>query len=223
MRPWRKNATENQVADPGTHWIGVRELRPTRAHSGIKDQSAAGEAQESGKGKASAPLTSPLTLPPLSLHGLVVRVFTCEPFPRKATSGNLAAYEVKPLRVCKLAPVVPERLFVKIAEQVKRLNADVGAVQLALYQTPEVLHRIGVDGAPRVFNGVIHNRTLVLRIETFIRLQRIAVKCRNRLEHSHAPAHEAHASVASERQRCVRCRRAQPCPAQWPYPCRPFR
>ena len=64
----------------------------------------------------------------------------------QSSSDNPAHDLAEPTRVVHVFPVIePEHLFVEIAEQVKRLDAHVGAVQAALQQTPEILAAVRVD------------------------------------------------------------------------------
>jgi hypothetical protein len=51
-----------------------------------------------------------------------------------------------------------EALFVQIPEQMKRLNIDVGALDRALKQAPEVLQPVSVNLAVNVPLSVINNR-----------------------------------------------------------------
>ncbi len=57
--------------------------------------------------------------------------FASQFFVSDPASNNLFHDCGKPFRVCRLAVVVPKRLFVKITEQVKWFHADVGSVQAA--------------------------------------------------------------------------------------------
>jgi len=41
-----------------------------------------------------------------------------------------------------LAEVVPEHLFVQIPEQVERLHADIGSLEAALQEAPEVFESV---------------------------------------------------------------------------------
>jgi hypothetical protein len=61
-------------------------------------------------------------------------------------------------------------LFVDVAEQMERLNADIGPVKATLQQAPEVLHGVRVDIAVNVLYRVIDNRMLVVILQTVIRL-----------------------------------------------------
>src|ERR1035441_2527015 len=72
-----------------------------------------------------------------------------------SASDNLFHYSNETLRVRGLAVVVAKCLFIDIAEQVERLNADVRAMQATLQETPEVFHRVGVDLAVHVLHGVV--------------------------------------------------------------------
>src|SRR5205085_361517 len=54
---------------------------------------------------------------------------------------------------------------------------DVGAMQAALQETPEILHGVRVNIPIYVFNCVIDNRVLVVVLQSLIRLQLITENC----------------------------------------------
>src|ERR1035437_5697114 len=54
------------------------------------------------------------------------------------------------LCIIHISVVEAEGLFVNVAEQVERLNRNVGAVKRAFQKAPEVLHSVGVDVAVNV-------------------------------------------------------------------------
>jgi hypothetical protein len=90
---------------------------------------------------------------------------------RHATTNNLFHDGGEPLGVRSLPAIVPKRLFVQITEQVEGLDADVCAVQPALEQAPEVLHRIGVNVAVDVLNSVIDDGVPIVIGQTIVRKQ----------------------------------------------------
>src|SRR6266498_3364651 len=61
-----------------------------------------------------------------------------------------------------LAVVVAERLLIYVSEQVKRFHGNVGAVQSALQQTPEILKRVRVNSAVNVTFKVVNDLVGVL-------------------------------------------------------------
>jgi len=63
---------------------------------------------------------------------------------------------------------VAERLLVDVAAQVVGLDADVGPVQAALQERPEVLHGVGVDVAVGVLDGVIDDGVLIVGFQTVV-------------------------------------------------------
>src|ERR1017187_2624093 len=63
--------------------------------------------------------------------------------------------------------VVAERLLVQIPEQVEGFHGNVGAVQPALEQRPEVLQAVGVDLAVHIPHGVVNHLMLEL-IQPFV-------------------------------------------------------
>ena len=75
--------------------------------------------------------------------------------------------------------VKAERLFVNIAEQVERLNADVGAVDAALQETPEILHAIGVNVLANILHGMVNDLMSVFVRESPVGLQEVAINVRS--------------------------------------------
>src|SRR5207244_2946415 len=70
-----------------------------------------------------------------------------------------------------LALVEPEGLLIEIAEEVKRLDADVGAPDRALEARPEVLDSVRVDVISHVLlGGMIDSLVLVHRLAQSIRV-----------------------------------------------------
>jgi len=126
--------------------------------------------KETGCYTSEAALAASLTLQPLSLYGLLFCFFPSEPFPCEATARNLTAYKSKALRIGQLAAVVSKRLLVKIPKQVIRLHADIGSVQLPLYQTPKIFHGIGMHAASCVLYGMVHHGALIFRVKPVVAL-----------------------------------------------------
>jgi hypothetical protein len=75
-----------------------------------------------------------------------------------------------------LAVVVSEGLFVKIPEQVERLDAHIGAVDSALEQAPEVFESVCVNLPIDVFDGVVNNLMGELTLQTIIGQKGIGVE-----------------------------------------------
>jgi hypothetical protein len=73
---------------------------------------------------------------------LACQFLVCEP-----PSDDLRKCQSEAPTVIVLALVVAKRLLVQIAEQVERLDADVGSFQAALQQRPEILDSVRVDVA----------------------------------------------------------------------------
>jgi hypothetical protein len=78
------------------------------------------------------------------------------------------------LRVRHFPIVVTICLFIDIAEQVEWLDADVRAVQSALQETPEILHRVCVNVIINVFDSVINDRVLKVAFQAVVGLQFIS-------------------------------------------------
>jgi len=100
-------------------------------------------------------------------------VLTSQVIVGQSLAGDLRYYRVESL-VHVLPVVVAKSLFVDIAEQVKRLDADIGSVQAALQETPEVLDCVCVYIAADVFDRMIDYRVIVIVGQSFIRKQFVA-------------------------------------------------
>ena len=108
-------------------------------------------------------------------------MFVGQPPSGNSRNSNTEPLSISDLLAVLMQPIVEaERLLINIAEQVEGLNADVGSMQPALQQAPKVLHRVGVDILPNVFNRMIDNLMLVIVSKSLIRLQRIAIESRSR-------------------------------------------
>ena len=125
--------TTYQTANTKPKPFGVQELRPISGCVVVKTE------QERAEGKARnrtlhsgsrdgnrAPLTASLMRTPLcGLRGQFL--------PSKSPSGDARADQREPISVSHFLPVViTESLFVKIPEQVKRFNRNVGPIDTAL-------------------------------------------------------------------------------------------
>src|ERR1039457_5056503 len=84
----------------------------------------------------------------------------------------------EPLRVVHVTVIESATLFSDIPEQVKGFHTDVGPVQGALQETPEVLHTIGMDVPIRVLDSVIDYRVLIVSLKPFVGFQFIAKNSR---------------------------------------------
>src|SRR5579863_3846502 len=74
-----------------------------------------------------------------------------------------------------LAIVVPERLFVQIAEKMERLYCNIRAFQSTLEQAPEILKAIGMHAVIYVRNRMVDNLVLKIWFQTDIRHERVSV------------------------------------------------
>lgn len=70
---------------------------------------------------------------------LLVRQIASETIPSEAFADDLRCGQFEAVEIIQLAIVVAIALLVQIPEQVKRLHANVGAVQTAFQKAPEVL------------------------------------------------------------------------------------
>jgi hypothetical protein len=97
-----------------------------------------------------------------------------EPLPNNLANGKVKALGI----VHVLAIVEAKRLPIDIAEQVVRFDRNIGAVDSALQETPEVFQPVSVDILSDIFHSVVDNFMRVLFRESVIRLQRIAINRR---------------------------------------------
>lgn|SRR5579864_322630 len=101
---------------------------------------------------------------PLGLERLLryyVR-FARQFFVQNTLSGNLREQHVKALAVVNrllfVAPIVEAKtLFVQIPEQVERLDAHIGSVQISLKQAPEIFESVRMHSAIDVPLTVVHD------------------------------------------------------------------
>ena len=89
----------------------------------------------------------------------------------QALADDFTDTDVKTFGVGQLAVVETESLFVDVAKQVERLNTNVGSMQSALQQAPEVFHCVGMYIAVCVLDCMVDNRVLVVFAQTFVGLQ----------------------------------------------------
>src|SRR6266545_1686251 len=101
---------------------------------------------------------------------------------RKALADDRGQYVSEPLAVSLLPRVEPEGLFVQIAEQVKGLDAHVGALDRPLQESPEVLHPIRVDAALDVGFRVVDDAMGVGVSQPVIGVERIGIDARAKLD-----------------------------------------
>ena len=178
MRTWSHNATANTDRDTRTERFGVREFRP------LSEYSNARQAKEENRSKAekeqSQGLAFSLTAP-LAFRSLPLLTFSGKAIPCQSAARNLRTNNSEALRICQLSPIVAVRLFIEVAEQVERLDTDVRAMELPLYQTPEIIHCVRVDVSTGVLYGVIYDGMLIMHGQPVIGFQSVAEQRRTRL------------------------------------------
>ena len=87
-----------------------------------------------------------------------VRLLTGELIPCEALTNDLADGKIEPLSIIHaFAIVIAEHLLIEISEQVERLDRNVGSLQAALEQGPEVLQSVGVNFAVTARDFPPHN------------------------------------------------------------------
>jgi len=99
------------------------------------------------------------------------------------THSHLKAVPIANEMIFLGAIVVPENLLIQVSEQVKRLDADIGSLQTALDQTPEIFHTVGVNLSVNVFLGMVNDLVLeTLLLESHVGHERIGIDRAARLD-----------------------------------------
>src|ERR1039457_614420 len=102
-------------------------------------------------------------------------VLTSQVIVGQSLAGDLRYYRAESLRIIHILPVVVAKsLFIDIAKQVKWLDADIGSVQAALQEAPEVFDCVCMYVAADVFDRMIDYRVIVIVGQSFIRKQFVA-------------------------------------------------
>lgn len=79
-------------------------------------------------------------------EGLVFSVFSNQTLIGQSLVGYASKRQYEAARVIQsFAIVETKRLLIKVSEQVKRLDRNIGAVDAALQKRPEVFHVVGVN------------------------------------------------------------------------------
>lgn len=102
--------------------------------------------------------------------------FAGELFVGDATANNLLHDERETLGVSQLAVVKAKRLFVNVAEQVKRLNGYVSPIYPTLQETPEVLATVRVYLSIHIRFSMIDHLMHKIIAKPFVGLQRVTVE-----------------------------------------------
>ena len=84
--------------------------------------------------------------------------------------------------------VVPECLLVQITLQMERLDANIGSLDAALQEAPEVLKPVSVNSTANVLNRMVHHLMYELRVKVVVRGERVSIENRIR---GHMPPHYA--------------------------------
>jgi hypothetical protein len=88
----------------------------------------------------------------------------------------------KPFAIIMLALVEPEGLFIQIPAQMCRINTDVGSLQGPFQEAPEILDIVCVNVPTNKLDRVVNGFMRVSVRESEIRLQRVSVNVRARLD-----------------------------------------
>ncbi len=89
---------------------------------------------------------------------------------RQTASNNLLHADGEAIHVIHFSVVKAERLFVNVAEQVKRFYRNVCTLQTALQKAPEVLKAVCVDITVHVSFGVVDELMNVFGPQSEVRL-----------------------------------------------------
>jgi len=114
-------------------------------------------------------------LPRLGWRRHTDKLLVSEPLANDSPGGPQKARSVITRSV-----VEPERLFVNVAEQVERLDADIGAVDAPLEETPKILQAVRMDGTVHVGLGVVNSLVEIIAVQPFIRLESVGVDGRTK-------------------------------------------
>src|SRR5712692_3308662 len=100
---------------------------------------------------------------------------------RGAGQGNAATEDLghgirKSFSFALMPSVIAESLFVKVAEQMERFDADVGSMNTTLQERPEVFHGVSVNGPVHVGDRVVNNLVRVLASQSVIGTEIVAVE-----------------------------------------------
>lgn len=85
-------------------------------------------------------------------------------------------------RVIVFTLVKPERLFVQISEQMKRLHVHIGSMQRPFEKRPKVFQSVRVDVTLCVANGMVDNSAVVIAFKIIIRHKRVGADRRALLD-----------------------------------------
>jgi hypothetical protein len=173
-----QNAATHTNRYTGAKRFRIRELRQTGWHtyaSQAKEEKTTGQAEAEQAKRLAFSLSASLAFRPVSLLAL-----SSKPLPRQATARDLRAHNSESFGVSQLTSIVTEGLFIEVAKQVERLDADICSVELPLHQRPEILHCVGVDVTIRVLHGVVDDLMPVIFGQAVIGLQRVSKQRRTR-------------------------------------------
>src|SRR5579863_705921 len=113
-------------------------------------------------------------------------------FVSKTLSGDPRESHNKPFAIVNrkfliAAIVVTELQFIQVPEQMKRFDRNIGPIDAAFEEAPEILKSIGMYLAANVFNRMVNNLMSVLGLKAIVRPQcirseerRVGKECRSR-------------------------------------------
>ena len=77
---------------------------------------------------------------------------------REPLAGDLRKCQLQTVKIVHLLSVViSEGLFIKVAKQMKRLDACIGSANATLQETLEIFQPIRVEPSAHVLNGMVND------------------------------------------------------------------
>src|SRR5438132_1327413 len=92
---------------------------------------------------------------------------------RQALADDCLAHLDESLSVSHLASIEPERLLIEVAKQMERFDRDIGALDGALQERPEVFEAVDVDLPIDVSLRVVNDLVDVILVQSVVGLERI--------------------------------------------------
>lgn len=108
--------------------------------------------------------------------------FTDEREVGQAFTDHTSDADEEPSRIGVLALVESEGLFVKVSEQVERLDTDIGSTDGAFQKRPEILHAVGVYPVFHVTDSVIDGLMGKVRMKLLVRRKLVGIDRATRVQ-----------------------------------------
>src|SRR5437016_2201879 len=108
-----------------------------------------------------------------------VMQFATDFFVGQAATFDLSHCLSEAVVIITVTLIVTKRLLVKIAEQMERLDADVGSMKGTLQEAPEILHRVRVDSTLDIGDRMVDDLVGVLSFQPLVGEQLVGVESRS--------------------------------------------